>query len=303
MKKVLFADFFAGIGGFRLGIELAADKLGIPVQCVFSSEIEKNARYIYEKNFKERPHGDITKIQAGDIPDIDILCGGFPCQDVSIAGKREGVKGKRTKLFFDIIRILQEKKPNIVFLENVKGLLSANRGWDFARVLIELENLGYDVEWDTLNSKDFGVPQNRERVFIIGYLRDKSVRKIFPLSRFSQKNDYVKKPSKTPIVRTLTAGGNSGGNHSGMTILLSKTVRSGGLSSPYGSKQNWDTYNINGKIRRLTPLECERLQGFPDNWTVGISDTARYKCLGNAVTVNVIQVIAELILTREANKQ
>lgn len=325
------ADLFCGIGGFRLGVDRAANRLNIPVKCVFSSEIEKNAVKIYEKNFKETPSGDITKVRTSDIPDIDILCGGFPCQDVSIAGKREGLKGKRTGLFFDVVRILQEKQPSYVFLENVKGLLNSNRGWDFARILIELEDAGYSVEWDLLNSKDFGVPQNRERVFIVGSLRGRGRGKIFPIIR---ENDSICDKSRESkegiynIASTLTARqfsswngnyviknlqyigavnpenkwlengkdlsrnypqGNRVYSAEGIATCLSSQL--GGLSGGSG------LYQVhNSRIRKLTPVECERLQGFPDDWTAGISDTARYKCLGNSVTVNVIEAIAERIL-------
>jgi DNA (cytosine-5)-methyltransferase 1 len=395
-NEITFADMFSGIGGFRLGIENAAKRLEIPVKCVFSSEIEKNARFVYETNFKETPSGDITKIRASDIPEFNILCGGFPCQDVSIAGKREGLKGKRTGLFFDVIRILQEKQPSIVFLENVKGLLSSNGGWDFARVLIELEDTGYSVEWDILNSKDFGVPQNRERVFIIGHLRGGRTRQIFPV--FGETGETVREnirncidsnyfkgidnhgemthimcyPVLTPDrmekrqtgrriknadepMFTLTAQDKHGvliqhycGSHqqdrvldpSGISSCL-PTGTGGGLIPKFcNSYKNYvdDTFiefliedaveieykssslitlsdgrrferetlddgslgkwyeNVYRGIRKLTPTECERLQGFPDNWTAGVSDTARYKCLGNSVTVNVIEAIAERIL-------
>lgn len=306
MLPITFCDMFCGIGGFRLGFERTATKLQVPIKCVFSSEIEKNAVKIYEKNFKETPEGDITKIHATDIPDIDILCGGFPCQDVSIAGKRAGLKGKRTGLFFDVIRIIQEKQPGIVFLENVKGLLNSNGGWDFARVLIELEDVGYSVEWDILNSKDFGVPQNRERVFIIGHLRGRCTGKIFPISRNygeaiigtlkcsqgqarSTSSSYVAEVQRDLISPVLTPdriekrqNGRRFKNPGEPMFTLTAQDRHGVL--------------IQRRIRKLTPVECERLQGYPDGWTAGVSDSARYRCLGNAVTVNVIEAISEKLL-------
>jgi DNA (cytosine-5)-methyltransferase 1 len=150
MTVISIADTFCGIGGFRLGIEKAAEKLGIRVKCVFSSEIEKNAVKIYEKNFKETPSGDITKIQATDIPDMDILCGGFPCQAFSIAGNRRGFADTRGTLFFEIARIAEEKRPKIIFLENVKGLLNHDHGRTFGTILVTLDELGYDVEWQVL---------------------------------------------------------------------------------------------------------------------------------------------------------
>ena len=309
---ITFIDLFAGIGGFRLGIERASDKLNIPVKCVFSSEIDKNARIIYEKNFKEVPSGDITKIQANNIQDFQVLCGGFPCQAFSIAGKRGGFEDTRGTLFFDIARIIKEKRPKLLFLENVKGLLNHNKGRTFATILITLDELGYDAEWQVLNSKDFEVPQNRERVFIIGHLRGVRTRQIFPIT--GQGNPYttVEKSTETAVARTLTAGGHSGGNHSGMTIIkecravltpdrLEKRQngrRIKNTDEPMFTLTTQDKHGvlIGSDIRRLTPIECERLQSYPDNYTEGISDSARYKCLGNSVTVNVIQAIAEKIL-------
>lgn len=327
---IRFADLFCGIGGFRLGIENASKKLGIPVECVFSSEIEKNAVKIYEKNFKEIPSGDITKIQANDIPDIDILCGGFPCQDVSIAGKREGLKGKRTGLFFDVIRILQEKQPSIVFLENVKGLFSSNGGWDFARILIELENIGYDVEWDLLNSKDFGVPQKRERVYIIGHLTTskRCGSKIFPIRKIPRIHSEQTQPRKEicQYAGTLTRRQYQSwnGNFVKYRCLTERRTDEAKQIRKESMKNGVDWCPCRGKelvfredglsncltktigkehlisdgeeVRELTPIECERLQGFPDDWTFGISDNKRRECLGNAVTVNVIEAIAEQLL-------
>lgn len=309
-KVITFADLFSGIGGFRLGIENAAKRLGIPVECVFSSEIEKNAVKIYEKNFKETPSGDITQIQASDIPDIDILCGGFPCQDASIAGKRKGLKGERTGLFFDIIRILQEKQPSIVFLENVKGLFSCNGGWDFARILIELEDAGYSVEWNLLDSEDYGVPQHRERIYIVGHLRSKPSSKIFPL--FGETDRVCDKSSKPQervcqIASTLTkrAYASWNGNYVIYPVLdpirpnktcNGRRIKEEGEPSYTLTKFDRHGVLINNRIRIFTPEECELLQGFPRGWTEGIEDKYRYECLGNAVTVNVIEAIAERIL-------
>lgn len=370
---IKIASLFSGIGGFEKGIQQAADKLNIDIKYVFASENDKYARQIYRKNFGVEPHGDITKIKASNVPDHDILCGGFPCQDLSIAGEREGLCGARSGLFFDIIRILREKQPELVFLENVEGLLSSSKGWDFARIIIELESVGYTCEWQVLNTKAF-LPQTRKRVFIIGHLTgsERSGRKIFPIGQ-SGKVDNEKEPkvytidanyykgqakqSQTMIlcdsgihretqlrnetipplrantgaghnniichstfprnsvsgqggtghlqrdnglvyccdaannisveisgiVKCITGGGHSGGNHSDMTVL--KTIKN---------------------IRRLTPKEVERLQGFPDGWTsegldddgniVKISDTQRYKACGNAVSVPVIEFISERLL-------
>ena len=317
---------FSGIGGFDEEIR----RVLLDTECVGYSEINKYAIKIYEKHFPNRiNYGDIKQIKTSDLADFDMFCGGFPCQDLSIAGKRAGLEGCRSGLFYEIIRIIQEKKPGLVFLENVKGLFSSDKGRDFARVLLALDGAGYDVEWQLLNSKNFGVPQNRERVFIIGHFRGKPWKPVFPIREGIKGCD---KRTEQTTVNTLTAGGHSGGHHSSMTLLqvggenqgnriysteglskclsdgggqgaktglyqISKTIRTGGRSSPHGSKQNWDSYEIGSQIRRLTPLECERLQGYSDRWTEGISDTQRYKCLGNAVTVNVIEAIMKSIVS------
>ena len=329
-------SLFSGIGGFELGI-LQADPIA---EFVFSSEIDKYARSIYRKQFGVEPSGDITKINASDVPDHDILCGGFPCQDISIAGKREGLCGARSGLFYEIIRIVREKKPMLILIENVRGIFSSNGGWDFARILIELEGAGYDVEWQILDTAAF-LPQRRERVFIIGHLRTagRCRRKIFPIRKsgrlgnerkptvYTIDANYFKGPahqqrtmilcdsgkgrsnqirgeiiaplrantgaghnnvvctynSGPDVAKCITVGGHSGGNHSDMTVL-----------------------KTDNRLRRLTPTEVERLQGFPDSWTaegidengntIQISDTQRYKSLGNAVSVPVIEFLFRHIM-------
>lgn len=272
--NIRFADLFAGIGGFRLGIQRAAEKNGIGAECVFSCEKENHLRELYGRNFGDNPAGDIKQISADEIPDIDILCGGFPCQDVSALGKRTGLQGERTGLFFNIIRILHEKQPRIVFLENVTGLLNTNGGWDFARVLIELEDAGYRVEWCILDSAAFGVPQHRERVFIIGHLRGTrgSGFKVFPIREVSGVCDESIQ-SKKRLCSCL-----------------------GTLTRRQYASWNGNFIRTDEGIRRLTPMECERAHGYPDNWTYGLSDKQRYECLGNTVTVNVIEAIAERVL-------
>lgn len=274
---------FAGIGGFRLGIENAANKLNIPVKCVFSSEIEKNAMFVYEKNFGEKPHGDITKIQSVDIPDMDILCGGFPCQSFSIAGKRRGFDDTRGTLFFEIARIARDKRPKILFLENVKGLLNHDQGRTFGTILYTLDELGYDVEWQVLNSKDFGVPQNRERTFIIGHLRGGRTGQIFPLKRsHGQITQSVK--TQTAIRYPIKYG------------RRNQRVIDGDYSYALDVMGTGGVYEFGKGVRHLTPIERERLQGFPDGWTSGIPENARKKCLGNTVSVPVIEAISTKIL-------
>jgi len=328
MNEIKFIDLFGGIGGFHHGLAKASERF----RCAWYCEKDKYAVQTYNKNFKEnyRPT-DITKVKAKDIPDFDMLCGGFPCQSFSIAGKRNGFQDTRGTMFFEICRLVKEKKPSILLLENVKGLLSADYGRCFATILLQLDELGYDVEWQVLNSKNFGVPQNRERVFIIGHLRGNGGQQVFPLRQNDER--LVERSDETTNVRTLQGGGHSGGRHSGMTLIhnlfprtgdpkiggtghlkkidtcsyahdthnsqaieVNNAIRSGGRGSL--DRHQWDLVNSGNSIRRLTPVECERLQGYPDNWTEGVSDTQRYKQLGNAVTTNVIQAIGIEILQK-----
>lgn len=285
---IKYASLFSGIGGFELGIQRASEVTGVPAKCVFASEIDKYAQQTYIKNLGEDClHGDITKIEAESIPDIDLLVGGFPCQAFSIAGKRKGFQDTRGTMFFEIARICKEKRPKTLLLENVKGLLNHNGGRTFGTILAVLDELGYDAEWQVLNSKDFGVPQNRERVFVVGHFRGSSSRQVFPIG--IQTGRTNERAIKAPVVRCLTAGGHSGGMHSSMTLITHSIY-------PRSSKTGEGGVRVAGKIRRLTPIECERLQSYPDNYTAGVSDTQRFKQLGNTVTVNVVQAIAERIL-------
>lgn len=178
-----YVSLFAGIGGF----DLALNRLGH--KCVYANEWDKYAAQTYEKNFGKKPDTeDITTVNAKRIPNHDLLVGGFPCQSFSIAGHRKGFDDTRGTLFFDIARILKEKHPRLCLLENVKGLLSHNDGGTFKTIIATLDELGYDLQWQVLNSKNFGVPQNRERVFIVGHLRGTPRPKVFPLTDSNSKN-------------------------------------------------------------------------------------------------------------------
>lgn len=281
-----YISLFSGIGGFEKGIHQASEKMGIELECVFSSEIDKYARQIYEKNFGVEPYGDIKQINEYDIPDHNLLVGGFPCQAFSIAGKRAGFDDIRGTLFFEIARIARDKRPEILLLENVRGLLSHDKGGTFETILKTLDDIGYDVEWQVLNSKNYGVPQNRERVFIIGHLRGSSRRKIFPITRESRQVNNQLVNSKYKLIAIDNGK------------LINKKI-SNCLDANYYKGLDCHQQRTGvmikevtkNRIRRLTPTECERLQGFPDGWTEGISDSQRYKCLGNAVSVPVIEAI------------
>ena len=230
--------------------------------CVGFSEIDKYTIQTYLKHFPtHKNYGNTVDIRWDTVKDFDLLVAGFPCQAFSIAGKRRGFDDTRGTLFFEIARCLERKQPRMFILENVKGLLNHNGGETFTTILKTIDELGYDAEWQVLNSKHFGVPQNRERVFIIGYLRGKSRQEIFPIKESSDKIAGLRERN---IAQTIDTG------------MQQHTLQ-------------------NSSIRRLTPVECERLQGFPDDWTNGVSDTQRYKQLGNAVTVNVIKKIIDLM--------
>lgn len=412
-----FIDLFAGIGGFRLGMEMAGH------ECVGHCEIDKFADKSYRAmhNVKEDEWyaADIRTVDPNSIPEFDCICGGFPCQSFSIAGKRGGFEDTRGTLFFEIARIIQVRKPKLVFLENVAGLLNHENGSTFETIIRTLGELGYWYEYQVLNSKHFGVPQNRERVFIIGHLRGTSGRKVFPIKGTDGKTlkkliDGMQgyrvydpegascalvgqagglgaktglyiigkdgKEKKKDYASCLTGGGNSGGNHSDMDLLVTgsmtqkqfrasdtsvtltaagpsrgrgngspvpavmavltpnreekrqngrrmkdpgeemftltaqdrhgvaikpkhipgpnetnNTLRASGHQTPT-PKHNFDTIHDGVRIRRLTPRECFRLQGFPDEYfdraAAVNSDSQLYKQAGNSVTVNVVYEIA-----------
>lgn len=270
---------FTGIGGFELG-------LGERFECIGFSENDKFCSKLLSKKFPTiKNYGDATKINPNKLPNFDMLCGGFPCQTFSIAGKRRGLEDTRGTLFFNVARIVKVKRPKIVFLENVKGLLNHNKGKTFSIILTTLSKLGYDVQWMVLNSKFFGVPQNRERVFIIGNLRGQPKPKILPF-RETNKEIYKLQIKEIGTVKNSIALG----TNSRSRVYDVKGIVGAVASTDY--KQAKQIY-VNGKLRRLTPLEYEMIQGFPHGYTVGFSDTQRYKMLGNAVTVNVIKEIGK----------
>lgn len=272
-----FYDLFAGIGGFRLGLERAGFK------CVGSCEIDKYSREVYKKNFGDYPtERDVRELVPSKLQHFDILTAGFPCQSFSVAGNEKGFNDDRGNLFFEIIKITKEKKPSILLLENVKGLLSNDNGRTFLRILIELDAIGYDIQWQIINGKYYR-PQYRERIFIIGYNREKPTRKIFPVKIYNRSN---KETTKHKIIFTAHTKGN-----------IKKRVqlrRYTWTLDTSGSKQLLID-NDNDLIRKLTPLECERLMGFPDDWTKWQNDVQRYKMLGNAVIPQIVEMIGRYL--------
>ncbi|NCC47365.1 MAG: DNA (cytosine-5-)-methyltransferase, partial [Bacteroidia bacterium] len=278
-NKYKVVELFAGVGGFRVGLEAS----GV-WEVAFANQWEPGKKNqwafdCYTKHFKDGIHSniDIAKVDTKDIPDHTLLVGGFPCQSLSIAGKRGGFDDTRGTLFFDIARILSHKRPRHFLLENVKGLLSHDSGKTFQTILRVLTDIGYYVEWQVLNSKNFGVPQNRGRVFLVGHLGGLRGRKVFPLGQ-----------ANANALRQIIPGSQ------GMRVYdnnCSTTIA--GLAGGWGAKTGlYAIPELNGyRIRRLTPVECARLQGFPDDWHEGVSDSQAYRCYGNAVTVNVIEAI------------
>ena len=372
---------FSGVGGFELGLQRA----GVDHELVGYCEWDKYASQIYDKHFPGvKNYDDATTIVPDELPEFELLTGGFPCQSFSVAGKRRGfLDDTRGTLFFDIARVLSARQPRYVVLENVKGLLNHDEGRTFETILGVLADIGYDVQWEVLNSRYLGVPQNRERVYIVGHLRaDVGSRpEVFPVTEPSgqpephtlvqnektfgarailtpdreekrqngrrmkdseepsfsltaqdqhgvavpvrlqqsegwygtgsrirsegepttplktQNNQGVAVPVDYTIIdkkgvkkqnqdyaATLAGGAHSGGNHSDMDLI--------GITEA-------DENGTSFYIRRLTPTECERLQSFPDGWTEGISNTQRYKQMGNAVTVNVVETVMRRLFGKE----
>ena len=412
MTKVF--SMFSGIGGFELGLLMSEKN----VKLVGYSEIDKYAVKIFEKQLKGiKNYGNATTIDETELPNFDLLVGGFPCQAFSVAGKQRGFNDTRGTLFFDVARILKHKKPKHFILENVKGLLSHDSGRTFQTILKVLTDMRYLVQWEVCNSKNYGVPQNRERVYIIGHLRGNSRPEVFPIGKINEEDNRNNQPkeitkdmsmayrvydtdgvsttlravgggvgAKTGLYQIvkrsgkvkadqknascLTGGARGDGNHSYTDwivqdgVMVTEATKKGYAVAEEGDSINLSVPNsktrrgrvgkqvaqtldtgmqqytiqtgvevracltpdrlnkrqngrrfkdneepmftltgqdkhgvmINSSIRRLTPLECERLQGFPDGWTEGVSDTQRYKCLGNAVTTNVVCEIAKRLL-------
>jgi len=280
-------------------------KSGNAFSCVGFSEIDKYASELLKKKFPTvKNWGDCTKIDPTKLPDFDLLCGGFPCQAFSIAGKRRGFLDTRGTMFFEIVRILKVKRPKTILLENVKGLLNHEEGETFKVILQTLDELGYEVQWMVLNSKFFGVPQNRERVFIIGSLRGTSRSEILPLGEINKDGNEKNRGQLSSTITSTYWKGWGGGRtmihnvYGGFGEGIRESEISPTIRTPKGGG-HLPMVKSDMKIRRLTPTECERLQGFPDGWTEGFSDTQRYKMMGNAVTVPVIKAVVEQMFSHE----
>jgi DNA (cytosine-5)-methyltransferase 1 len=261
-----------------------------------TNELEQR-KYTNNCKCKHKEYGDITKIHPQDIPDFDLLVGGFPCQAFSIAGKRAGFEDTRGTLIYDVFRIIKEKHPKLVLLENVKGLLSHDNGRTFKTIITSLAELGYGVEWQVLNAKNFGVPQNRERVFIIGHLGGFGGRQVFPLGETNKSDIQQTKELPMQISNTLRTNYSNGFSNETYVLADEQDSQEGGDKPNNSNSIRRTPYTDGMRIRRLTPTECERLMGLPDGWTEGVSDTQRYKLCGNGVVVNVVkEIIKKLTL-------
>ena len=340
MKKINLLDLFSGIGGFHLGLEKAGFKVNS-----FNSEIDKYANQVYKNNFKNSNYvGSVTDVRGEQLPRINAITFGSPCQDFSLAGKRKGMGGERSSLILEAIRLIKECRPDFFIWENVKGAFSSNNRQDFAAILQAFANIGgYTLEWQLLNTKWF-LPQNRERIYLVGYIGNKRRGQVFPITEsIRQSNGTETRETGLNFDNQLIAAsrGRNPNNPSDRTtgtylqqkLEINKEKISNTLTNvqkdnyvvKIGDYRNDEGYRerkdgdspcltasrnseneistmpaIVDEIRRLTPIECERLQGFPDNWTKYgteglISDTQRYKMCGNAVTVDVVQAVAKNI--------
>lgn len=313
-KEFTFIDLFAGIGGFRLALE----KLG--GKCVFSSEKDKYAQKTYSANFDEIPSGNIKKIENEDIPEHDVLCAGFPCQSFSISGKQKGFEDTRGTLFYEIARIADFHKPKVLLLENVRNLVRHNNGKTFKVMKDIIEEMGYEFHYEVLNASKYGIPQSRKRVFMIGLNKEYNYSDFnFPAptkERVSLKDillpnklteEYVKdvevewkknkqttlfdKPKLKPVrIGTINKGGQGERIYdiNGHSITLS--AYGGGLFSKTGG------YKVEDKVRKLSPRECARLMGFPDDFKIPVSDSQAWKQFGNSVVTTLVEKIFKKVI-------
>lgn len=298
-KEFKYIDLFAGIGGIRMPFQ------NLGGECVFSSEIDKYAAQTYEANYGEKPSGDITQINAESIPNFDILLAGFPCQAFSIAGKRKGFEDTRGTMFFEVERILEEKKPKSFLLENVKGLTNHDHGRTFKIMLDILENkLGYKVYYKVLNAKNFGLPQNRERIMIVGF-KNHNIDFKFPeeINKETKVGDILidNPDSKYTISDKIWEShqlrkerNRTKGNGFGYSLFNEESPYTSTISARYYKDGSEILIEQEGKNpRKLTPREAARLQGYPDSFKIVVSDTQAYKEFGNSVPVNMINAVAQ----------
>lgn len=308
LEGMTFIDLFAGLGGFRIALESMGAK------CVYSNEWDDPVRQVYADNFGDIPDGDITKVDESSIPDHDILCAGFPCQAFSISGKQRGFEDSRGTLFFDVARIVKAKKPKVVFMENVKNFATHDGGKTLEVVKSTMEELGYTFYQKVLNAVDYGIPQKRERIYMVCFRNDLQITdfnfpKPFKLTRHVEdflltddelvKDLYVNRPdtyfngleddqysNRSIRLGIVNKGGQGERIYSTKGIAITLSAYGGGVFAKTGG------YLINGRIRKLHPRECARLMGFPDSYKISKSSSQAYKQFGNSVVIDVLQLIA-----------
>ena len=307
LKGYKFIDLFAGLGGFRLALE------SLGAKCVYSNEWDKAAQDTYMANFGDMPEGDITKVDEKTIPDHDILCAGFPCQPFSISGKQKGFEDSRGTLFFDVARIVKEKKPKIVFMENVKNFATHDNGHTLDVVKRTMEELGYTFNQKVLSAVDYGVAQKRERIYMICFRKDlnidnfkypepikleKHVEDYLIKDENELKNLYVERKDmylnysnddtysdKSIRLGIVNKGGQGERIYSIKGIAITLSANGGGVFAKTGG------YLINGKTRKLHPRECARIMGYPDSYKICNNTNEAYKQFGNSVVIDVLQYI------------
>ena len=317
LSNLKFIDLFAGIGGLRLGMESFGAK------CMFSSEIDSYAIKTYSSNFNDTPHGDITQIMVKDIPEHDMLLGGFPCQSFSISGLQKGFEDARGTLFFDVARIIKHRRPRVVLLENVNNLEKHDDGRTLNVIVNSLENLGYSVFYKVLNASHFGVPQSRKRIYIACFRND-----LYPNFNFEfpkptmenikvrdislndedvqqyiiKRNDIIIKENYNqsygsdyknykPIrIGTISKGGQGERIYDPNGHAITLSAYGGGVAAKTGA------YLVNNVVRKLAPRECARLMGFPDSYKIVVPNSQALKQFGNSVVVNIIQLITKAMI-------
>lgn len=308
LDGITFIDLFAGLGGFRLALE------SLGAKCVYSNEWDKPVQKVYADNFGDIPEGDITQVDEKTIPDHDILCAGFPCQAFSISGKKRGFEDSRGTLFFDVARIVKEKQPKVVFMENVKNFATHDNGHTLEVVKVTMEELGYTFYQRVLNAVDYGIPQKRERIYMVCFRKDLRINEFSYPKPFELKKHvedflledeslvedlYINRPdtymkgiedtkysNKSIRLGIVNKGGQGERIYSTKGIAITLSAYGGGVFAKTGG------YLINGKTRKLHPRECARIMGYPDSYKICSSANQAYKQFGNSVVIDVLQLIA-----------
>lgn len=272
MYDFTFIDLFCGIGSFHVALKQLGGR------CVFASDINPAVIKTYTANFGIEPKGDICKVDVTDIPDFDVLCAGFPCQPFSNIGQQKGFEDDRGTLIYQITRILTEKQPKAFILENVKGLVSHNSGTTFKKVIAAVESCGYVVHWNVLSCNDYGIPQMRKRLFIVGVRKD----------LYSNDFDFNLPKRSTPTLSQFMGRG--------FEKNVAYTIRCGGRRSKIGDRHNWDSYVVDGTVYTLSIEDMKKLQGFDDAFLLYGSEKQKEVMLGNTIPTNLTLVVGQAVV-------